>query len=543
MGTWKKFLILGSIAIVLTTSTAHALTNEEILAQLKALYEAVALVEAQIKLYTPSTSATPATQSGTPSCLRLASNLRAGQRDVIVGGPISALQLFLKNTGDFTYPEITGYFGPATQIALKKFQSRSAIVSSGTPEGTGYGVAGPRTRLYIETTSCAVPTPTTSTPVTSARECSINGTIIQNGVSIKLYSAQNAPNGQSCASLAATRTCTNGVLDGVSAAIYSSCTSVTLRACTLGDIAIAHGESRTLYDKVSVSSGDTCATHSQSRKCTDGKLSGNTAFSKASCEGPRACTLDGATLSDGQSRDFFYLQHIPAGELCSSYALGRSCGNGVLGGDTSYKYASCAPVSSTSCTAHNIVLETGSSTTFFTSMAAPAGATCASISQVRSCTSGSLSGSASHNRAWCVDNAPCTLDGVTVTHASSSTFYSARTVGFGITCSSVAQIRTCTNALLSGGISFKYAGCVVAPPSSCTLDGITLTTGSSDVFYKSATVPHGSPCEAITRSCSQGVLIGSGTYQYANCTINDPPEPSVACDQTGNSSGMSSNCR
>lgn len=542
MSRWKKFLISGSAAIILITSSAHALTNEEILEQLKALYEAVALVEAQIKLYTPSSSAAPTTPSGASSCLRLTSNLRAGARDAVVGGPVSALQLFLKNTGDFTYPEITGYFGPATQTALQKFQARSAIVSSGTPEGTGWGVAGPRTRLYIETTSCTAP-PTTPTPATSVGGCGVNGMNVKNGVSIQLYSAQNAPSGQNCASLAATRTCTNGVLDGVSAAIYASCASVALRACIIGSITIAHGESRTFYDRASVSSGDACTTHSQSRKCTDGTLSGGATFSNAICEGPRACTLDGSTLSDGQSRDYFYLQHIPAGELCSAYALGRSCANGVLGGDASYKYASCAPISSTSCTADNIVLETGSSTTFFTSLAAPAGATCASISQVRSCTSGSLSGSASYNRARCVDNAACALDGTTVTHAASTTFYSARTVGFGTTCSSVAQVRTCTNASLSGGATFKYASCAVAPPSSCTLDGTTLTTGSSGVFYKTTTVPYGSSCEAITRSCSQGVLSGDATYQYANCTISDPPQQDTTCGQTGNAGGIASDCR
>lgn len=45
------------------------------------------------------------------------------------------------------YPEglITGYFGPATERAVQKFQEKNGIVSSGTPETTGYGVVGPKT--------------------------------------------------------------------------------------------------------------------------------------------------------------------------------------------------------------------------------------------------------------------------------------------------------------------------------------------------------------------------------------------------------------
>lgn len=46
------------------------------------------------------------------------------------------------------YPEgrITGYFGPATEQAIKRFQAKYGIVSSGTPTTTGYGLVGPKTR-------------------------------------------------------------------------------------------------------------------------------------------------------------------------------------------------------------------------------------------------------------------------------------------------------------------------------------------------------------------------------------------------------------
>lgn len=46
------------------------------------------------------------------------------------------------------YPEgkVTGYYGTLTQAAVERFQVKYQIVSSGTPETTGYGQVGPTTR-------------------------------------------------------------------------------------------------------------------------------------------------------------------------------------------------------------------------------------------------------------------------------------------------------------------------------------------------------------------------------------------------------------
>ncbi|OGN16631.1 MAG: hypothetical protein A3C81_01450 [Candidatus Yanofskybacteria bacterium RIFCSPHIGHO2_02_FULL_46_19] len=49
------------------------------------------------------------------------------------------------------YPEglITGFYGPLTVRAIQRFQAKHGIVITGTPETTGYGLAGPRTRERI----------------------------------------------------------------------------------------------------------------------------------------------------------------------------------------------------------------------------------------------------------------------------------------------------------------------------------------------------------------------------------------------------------
>ncbi|GBE16236.1 hypothetical protein BMS3Abin15_00048 [bacterium BMS3Abin15] len=60
---------------------------------------------------------------------------------------VRKLQEFLSQDKDI-YPEalITSYYGKLTQKAVQRFQKKYSIVTSGTPETTGYGLAGPRTR-------------------------------------------------------------------------------------------------------------------------------------------------------------------------------------------------------------------------------------------------------------------------------------------------------------------------------------------------------------------------------------------------------------
>ncbi len=117
----------------------------------------------------------------------------------------------------------------------------------------------------------------------------------------------------------------------------------------------------------------------------------------------------------------------------------------------------------------------------------------------------------------------CSFDGNTVIHGSSVTAYQASTVPYGSTCSS--QSRTCTDGTLSG--TYQYASCSVSPAASCTLDGTTIAHGSSGTFYSQTSAPSGSTCASISqsRSCTDGTLSGSSSYQYATCSCT----PTYSC--------------
>ena len=67
------------------------------------------------------------------------------------------------------YPEgkVTGYYGKLTFKAVQKFQCQYNIICSGTPETTGYGIAGPKTRNKINEIYGGTAVPAASVPTSS----------------------------------------------------------------------------------------------------------------------------------------------------------------------------------------------------------------------------------------------------------------------------------------------------------------------------------------------------------------------------------------
>ena len=127
---------------------------------------------------------------GTPptlisSCPVLKYNLYFGIDDNESNGEVTKLQKFLAQDSS-VYPEgeITGYYGPMSERAVKKWQSKNGVVSSGTPDTTGFGAVGPKTREAIKV-SCGgtvvlpppSPTPSINLPPTAS---GVSGPIVLN---------------------------------------------------------------------------------------------------------------------------------------------------------------------------------------------------------------------------------------------------------------------------------------------------------------------------------------------------------------------------
>lgn len=104
------------------------------------------------------------------------------------------------------------------------------------------------------------------------------------------------------------------------------------------------------------------------------------------------------------------------------------------------------------------------------------------------------------------------------------------------TASCVSETRTCSAGTLSG--SFTYETCSVIPASDCTTPwGTTVADGSSVTAYLSASDP--SVCTSESRLCSAGTL--SGSYQYASCTVVPASctVPNIVGDNTSNAGQIS----
>ncbi len=137
-------LVLGpglAQAASLTTGQIDAVLN--LLTAFGVSTSTIATVQSTLEGATVSTS-TPAVQQN--GCATISGNLGEGDDN----GDVSNLQRFLDRHST-VYPNglITGYFGSLTEKAIEHFQEDHGIVATGTPETTGFGFLGPRTREEI----------------------------------------------------------------------------------------------------------------------------------------------------------------------------------------------------------------------------------------------------------------------------------------------------------------------------------------------------------------------------------------------------------
>lgn len=133
---------LAFLAMTCLPFVSSAATAAELQAQAQALLQQVAALQAQLGAQNGTTPS--ATSSA--NCPLIGRVLKRGSS----GDDVARLQKFLASDPAI-YPEalVTGYYGALTEAAVKRWQAKYNIVSSGTAETTGYGVTGPRTAAAI----------------------------------------------------------------------------------------------------------------------------------------------------------------------------------------------------------------------------------------------------------------------------------------------------------------------------------------------------------------------------------------------------------
>lgn len=513
---------------------AAAQSAADLQAQIAQLTQLITFLQSQIG-GAQTTGAAPAAPAAEP-CIDIPVDLKPNYFDVGGPGPITRLQEFLKETGDFTR-EPTGYYGPATIAAVQKWQSRHGLVSSGTPETNGYGAVGPRTRAAMRGSACArgvttgkttsttpprivITTPTPAPVQPTLAPCFFAGSYVPSGSTVRAYARQTVSSTESCEQHAIIRSCYNGTLSGNTAYAYNSCGVSNAGACILGGFVIAHGESRALYSRPTVTVGESCATYQQVRTCVNGVLTGSPEYVIGGCTtaAPRSCTLDGVTAPHGSSQTFYSQKRAAFGSSCSTLGVLRQCLDGSFAGSATHQYGSCEVATSNSCSLGGVTLTSGESKIFF-----PAASATSCSGVTRTCRSGVLDGDASYQYASCADSvSACAFDGQTIANGATTSAYLVQRVAANDNCAFYVQTRTCTNGTLSGNVSYAFRTCAPAASGQCVLDNVLLSSGSTTTFYSARTAPTGTLCSANaqSRTCSNGTLSGSATYKYALCTNN-----------------------
>lgn len=97
-------------------------------------------------LLTGLASTTSGLPQGITECPAITRLLTIGSQ----GEEVTALQAYLIATGFLSIEAPTGYFGSVTQAAVQAWQSARGIVTTGTPQTTGFGAVGPMTREALQ---------------------------------------------------------------------------------------------------------------------------------------------------------------------------------------------------------------------------------------------------------------------------------------------------------------------------------------------------------------------------------------------------------
>lgn len=140
-----RFFFVGLLAIVLALPVSHSALSAQ---EYQSYIDQINAASKKLKTFQTTTSTAKNSQiaalpvSVTSSAVR---TLSRGMR----GTDVLALQKFLISQNLISADSSTGYFGGRTEAAVKEFQRKNKIVSSGTPSTTGFGAVGPKTRSMI----------------------------------------------------------------------------------------------------------------------------------------------------------------------------------------------------------------------------------------------------------------------------------------------------------------------------------------------------------------------------------------------------------
>lgn len=342
------------IIFVVFPFIASALTSDEITAQIQQLLTQVQALQQQIIQNAPNAAVNVA------QCFFGIRNLSRGAS----GTDVEDLQRFLMGTGDYTYGEITGFFGSQTEAAVQRFQCKNNILCSGSASANGYGFVGVRTRAAMRN-SCSLPLSTASTdtevtwqyPLPPIQCPAVTQPVCTKGTLISLGNdANGCYRGWKCEVQQSRNSTISLDVSGPSSLWIGETGSWIVRAGSPGsDNVMVHmyfgnetvdellqelaypASSRSITRTRAFSSaGD----YKVRVEASDTSGSSVNVSSVVQVRG-RMCTVGNVTLDHGSSKTFYATANAPTGSSCAATSQERACNNGVLSGNSSYQSLSC----------------------------------------------------------------------------------------------------------------------------------------------------------------------------------------------------------
>ena len=460
---------------------------------------------------TPVATFAPSTQPPTTNTASANTSVARTLSRGMSGPDVIVLQHFLISQNLLGAGNATGYFGALTQAAVQQFQMQHAIVSSGTPNTTGFGAVGPRTRTALSSAGVA--------SVGNSSSTSGNTGIATNVAPTALVNV-NAGNSQ-CSYFAMPRPAELCPQSGEWKPLMSGSCQIGWQ-CSTPVQAIQTQQIQSQFctplaaqtQTLLCPAGQTgSVTQTRTSSCAAGATTPSWsawANSASSCVTPTvSCpTPWGSTVTHGGYVTAYQTASAASQSACNAASQTRTCTNGQLSG--SYTFATCTPPATATCTPLAAQTQT---------LLCPAGQT-GSVTQTRtsSCAAGATTPSWS---AWANSASSCVTPtvscptpwGSTVTHGGYVTAYQTASAASQSACNAASQTRTCTNGQLSGSYTFATctpatATCTALSPQTQTLtcpagQTGTWTQGRTSSCTTGATSPTWSVWTDTVKTCTQ----------------------------------------
>lgn len=325
------------------------------------------------------------------------------------------------------------------------------------------------------------------------KTCVFDGKTYSPGDQVTAYLRSSVPTGQVCVS--EKRRCASGAWTGSYA--FSKCNVNAPASCLFDGRTISHNASVTAYLSSMPSGGAACVF--ETRKCTDGVLSGSYPFAACETSGHSSCLFDGRTIAHGQAVTAYKKSTEPFGASCLPAT--RRCLDGVLSGEG--EFSSCAVNGPASCLFNTATIAHNQSVTAYTKSSVPFGQSCQPVQ--RTCVNGALSGTGAFASCSVAGAASCILGTTTIPHNGSVVRYTSNLATLTLACT--RETRVCSNGALSGSATHPTCS-TPCPVMVRALPGLKAPAANDIVKFGNQSITYG--------NAPSWMLSGKPFSDYAN---------------------------